>query len=243
MTTMILAPTRPGASAGPTLFQSSGGEIKLRGTYGTGFRAPSLFEIATNQSPFTGPPAQGFELAEEESEGYDLALSWAHDNGAFLELVYFDQKITDEIFFDFNSFGYLQETGDTESRGVEAGGEWPLASGLSVSGNYTYTDSRNIDGDPRPRRPEHMANAGITWTALANRLVLGLHARMSRDAVDVDGEALDDYEVVNINASFSVVDGLELYGRVENVTDEDYEEVPTFNTSGAAGYLGLRYSF
>lgn len=230
-------------ASGAYLIPIERGEIKLRGTYGTGFRAPSLFEIATNESPFTSPPAQGFELAEENSEGYDLAVSWAHDNGAYVELVYFDQKITNEILFDFNSSGYLQETGDTESSGVEAGGEWPLAPGLSMSGNYTYTDSRNIDGDPRPRRPEHMANAGITWTTLANRLVLGLHARLSHDAVDVDGTALDDYEVLSINASYSVVDGLELYGRVENLTDEDYEEVPTFNTSGAAGYLGLRYSF
>jgi vitamin B12 transporter len=30
---------------------------------------------------------------------------------------------------------------------------------------------------------------------------------------------------------------------VENVLDEDYEEIPTYNTSGAAAYAGLRYSF
>ena len=37
--------------------------------------------------------------------------------------------------------------------------------------------------------------------------------------------------------------GAEVYGRIENVTDEDYEEVPTYNTGGAAGYVGFRYSF
>ena len=229
--------------SGAWLIPVGDGEIKLRGTYGTGFRAPSLFEIANNASPFTDPPAQGFVPSQEESEGYDLAISWLGADGTYVEAVYFDQQITDEIFFDPVSSGFLQETGDTESTGVELFGEWPLPGALSLSANYTYTDSQGIDGDPRPRRPEHMANAGITWATMSERLVLGLHARLSRDAVDVDGTALDDYEVVNINASFSVVDGLELYGRVENVTDEDYEEVPTFNTSGAAGYLGLRYSF
>jgi len=229
--------------SGAWLVPVDGGEIKLRGTYGTGFRAPSLFEIGLNQSPFTEPPALGLELSQEESEGYDVAVSWAGANGTYLEAVYFDQQITDEIFFDPDSGGFLQKTGDTESTGVELFGEWPLPGALSLSANYTYTDSQDIDGDPRPRRPQHMANAGITWTTMSERLVLGLHARLFRDAEDVDGSALDDYEVLSINASYNVIDGLELYGRVENITDEDYEEVPTFNTSGAAGHLGLRYSF
>jgi vitamin B12 transporter len=40
-----------------------------------------------------------------------------------------------------------------------------------------------------------------------------------------------------------MVKGLHLFGRVENLTDEDYVEVPGFNSAGAAAYLGARYSF
>jgi vitamin B12 transporter len=229
--------------SGAYLIPVAGGEMKLRATYGTGFRAPSLFEVATNANAFTLPPAFGTELEEEESEGYDLGLSWTGTTGLYMELVYFDQTIDDEIFYDFNSFGYLQASGDTQSNGVELIGDWPLLEVLSISGNYTYTDSEDINGDKRARRPEHMANLGINWEAWANRLVLGINARLSRDAVDVDGTELDDYEVMDINATFIVGYGLEVYGRVENVLDEDYEEVPTYNTGGAAGYLGLRYSF
>lgn len=230
-------------ASGAYLVPMAAGEMKLRATYGTGFRAPSLSEVATNFSEWTAPPAFGYELSEEKSKGYDLAVSWAADSGAYLELVYFDQEISDEIVYDFNSFGYLQVDGDTESTGVELVGEMPLLERFFVSANYTYTDSQDVDGNPRARRPEHMANLGVTWSGLSGRLVLGLNARLSRDAVDIDGTAMDDYEVLDINASFLVGRGFSVYGRVENVTDEDYEEVPDYNTAGAAGYIGLRYTF
>jgi vitamin B12 transporter len=46
-----------------------------------------------------------------------------------------------------------------------------------------------------------------------------------------------------LTTSYQLSGNLQLYGRLENALDEDYEEVPTYNTSGAAGYAGLRYSF
>ncbi|MFT4518265.1 MAG: vitamin B12 transporter [Halioglobus sp.] len=229
--------------SGAYLIPVSDGEIKLRATYGTGFRAPSLNEIALNQSPYTGPPAFGLELSEENSEGFDLGVSYVADSGLYLEAVYFDQTITDEIFYDFNSYGYLQSDGDSDSTGIELIGELPLLEELFLTANYTYTDSQTLTGEQRPRRPEHTANAGLKVVAFNDTLVLAVNLRMSRDAVDVDGTELDNYEVVDFDASYTVTEGLDVYGRVENLFDEDYEEIPTYNTSGAAGYVGLRYSF
>ena len=230
-------------ASGAYLIQVANGEVKLRATYGTGFRAPSLDEIATNASPFTLPPAAGYDLSEEESDGYDLGISWVSDAGLYLEAVYFDQTISDEIIYDFNSFGYLQASGDTESSGVELIAEWPIMASLLLTGNYTYNDTENFDGDQRARRPEHLGNLGVRWSGIEDRLVLGINVRLSHDAQDIDGTELDDYELVDINASFLIGRGFEIYGRIENVLDEDYEEIPNYNTGGAAGYAGLRYAF
>lgn len=230
-------------ASGAYLIDIGAGELKIKATYGTGFRAPSLNEISTNASPYTLPPALGLELSEEESDGYDLGVSWASPSGFYLEAVYFDQTISDEIIYDFNSYGYLQANGDTESSGVELIGEWPVLDSLLLTGNYTYNDTENFDGDQRARRPEHLGNLGIRWSGLSDKLVLGLNVRLSHDSVDVDGSDMDDYELLDLNASFLIGKGLEVYGRIENVLDEDYEEIPTYNTSGAAGYAGLRYSF
>ena len=129
------------------------------------------------------------------------------------------------------------------SKGVELIAEWPLLDSLSLTGNYTYNDTEDAEGEDRIYRPEHLANLGLAWVGMDGRLSLGLNARLSHGAVDTIGEDTDDYEVVDINASFEVIEGLDIFGRVENLFDEDYQEIPTYNTSGAAAYAGVRYSF
>ena len=230
--------------SGAYLFGLNGGELKLKGAYGTGFRAPSLYEIAYNGGAFAYPPASETVLTEETSHGYDIGLSWHGDSGLLLEAVYFDQSIEDEIYFDLIDYsGYLQGSGETNSTGVELIGQITFIESLTLGANYTYNDTEDSTGEVRVRRPKHLANVSLNWQGLDNRLVLGLNVRGSYDAEDIDGTAMDDYEVVDINASFEILDGLQVYGRVENLFDEDYEEIPTYNTSGAAAYAGLRYAF
>jgi vitamin B12 transporter len=230
--------------SGAYVFDFSGGDLKLKSTYGTGFRAPSLSEIAYNAGSFAYPPASNVSLEEETSEGFDLGLSWYSDAGLYLEAVYFDQTVTDEIFFDLDTFsGYLQGSGDTDSTGLELIGEFQLFDSVVLTGNYTYNDTEDSSGQQRVRRPEHLANIGFTWQGMGDRLLFGMNVRGSYDSMANDGTGLDDYEVVDINASFEILKGLELYGRVENLLDEEYEEIITYTTSGTAGYVGVRYSF
>ncbi len=230
--------------SGAYLIAVGAGELKLKGAYGTGFRAPSLYEVAYNNGGFAYPPAADTRLREEQSRGYDLGLSWQAEDGLYLEAVYFDQQIEDEIYFDLANYsGYLQASGNTDSSGVELSADWPVLEQLSLSANYTFNNTETSDGSSRAYRPEHLANLGVNWRPLSGRLVLGLAWRLSQDAQDFDGTQLDDYQLLELNASYEVLAGLQIYGRVENALDEDYEEVPTYNTSGAAGYAGLRYSF
>jgi vitamin B12 transporter len=226
------------------LIDLASGELKFKGTYGTGFRAPSLYEIAYNGGAFSFPPASDVNLGEEESEGYDIGVVYAGASGLYLEANYFDQTINDEIYFDLDNFsGYLQGNGDSQSNGVELIAESPLPLNFSVAANYTYNDTETADGDTRIRRPEHLANLGLNWSGLNDQLILGLNVRLSRDALSSRGAELDDYEVLDFNASYEILDGLRVYGRVENLLNEDYQEVASYKTSGAAGYAGLRYQF
>lgn len=222
----------------------SRGELKLKATYGTGFRAPSLSEEAYNAGPFAFPPASLTDLQEEESEGYDFGLVWAADDGTYLEATYFSQSVSNEIFFDLASFsGYQQATGEIESRGLELVAMLPLGAGFSVGGNYTYNDTDKSGGGSRLRRPEHLANLNIQWSGLGERLSLAMQYRGSYEAIGAGDQPLDDFEVLTFNANWQATAQLSLYARAENLLDEDYEEVPGFNTAGAALYAGLRYSF
>jgi len=55
--------------------------------------------------------------------------------------------------------------------------------------------------------------------------------------------ALDDYAAIDVTASYDLSPALQIYGRLENLGDEDYQEVFGYNTSGRAGYLGVRFNF
>jgi len=220
------------------------GEFKLKATYGTGFRAPSLFELAYNAGPYGYPPAQGTELGAEESEGYDAGVGYFADSGWYLDVVYFDQKLDNEIYFDLVNFsGYLQGDGDSSSHGVEVITEVPIGDMLTITGNYTYTDTQDFDGEQRLRTPKHMGNIGIVVSPWHGRLQLGANYRVARGAADETTGSVDDYEVLDVSASYQVLDYLQLYGRVENATDENYQEIPDFRTPGAAGYAGVRLTF
>lgn len=230
--------------SGAWLFALDGGELKLRGSYGTGFRAPSLYEISYNGGAFAFPPAAGTGLDAEESVGYDAGLGWYTASGWLLEAVYFDQRVEDEIFFDLVNFsGYLQGDGESRSRGVELITEVPLGVAFTLTGNYTYNETEDAAGAQRLRVPEQLANLGLRFSPHGGRFSLYLHLRLVRDIADELGAAIEDYEVLDLGGEYRLRDDFSLYGRVENLTDRDYLEVPSYNTPGAAAYAGLRYTF
>jgi vitamin B12 transporter len=54
---------------------------------------------------------------------------------------------------------------------------------------------------------------------------------------------LGEFTLVNLGADFSLNERAQLYGRVENLFDEDYEEVFSYRTAGRAGFAGVRLKF
>jgi len=219
------------------------GEVKLKATYGTGFRAPSLYEISYNNGPFAAPPASLTALLEESTEGFDLGFAYYGNNGTFIEMVYFDQEIKDLIDFDLIAYsGYVQRSGDSSSTGVELSGNVPLADTWFLTGNYTYNEAKDPDGQQRLRSPKHLVNLGVSYRPHGT-LSINLNLRGSYDAVDGLGVKIDDYEVVDLSARYQLMNSIELFGRLENLLGQDYEEVPTYNTSGIGGYAGVRFSF
>jgi len=224
--------------------RADGGVLKYRLSYGTGFRAPSLYEIAYNEGPFAFPPASSTTLRDETSRGYDVGAEYDAAGGLHLEATYFEQKIADEIYFDLGGFtGYLQGSGTSASKGVELGAAAPLAAHWQWLANWTYNDTEDAAGDPRLRRPKNYGNLGILWSGRDARLRVVANYRISRDAVDVGGVALDDYGVLDVSAAYAVGKTLEVFARLENATDERYQELIGYNTPGRSLYAGARLKF
>jgi vitamin B12 transporter len=217
--------------------------LKYRASVGTGFRAPSLYEVAYNAGPFAFPPAAGFVLKEETSEGYDLGIEYGAATGLRLELTYFDQKIEDEIFFDTGFSGYLQSPGQSTSKGIEIAADVPLGASWNLTANWTNNDTEDSTNQQRIQRPKNLANIGLAYRPGEGRFRLIANYRLSKDSVDVGGVALEDYEVLDLGATFDLTDTWELRARIENATDESYQEVSGYNTPGRAAYASVRMRF
>lgn len=240
-----------GRATAAYLFRLGEGETsKLHASYGTGFRAPSLFEQATNLSSALPP------LHEEESRAFDIGFNQTFWGEALnLDVTYFDQTIENEIRFDNVGFtGYFQSQGSSRSRGVEVFAvverrvERSWLSSWRLQSAYTYTDAMvhspdPEDGLPRVRRPRHMSASALTLGFWRDRADLTFSVRTAARAEDGFREfrvPLDDYAVLGVNARWRVTPRVEFYATGVNIANEQYEEISGYATSDAALYVGLR---
>jgi vitamin B12 transporter len=226
-------------------------EIKLRSAYGTGFRAPSLFEIEYNRGPYAYAPAATTALQEETTKGYEIALEYSTKQGSRFEAIYFDQSIEDSIFFDLAGYsGYLQDLGQSSSEGVELIADVKVNEALRLNLNYTYNQTKDTAGEQRLRRPKNMANIGFDYQI--DKLTLSANLRLVQDFVDLVldettfesvARPLDNYEVIDISARYRVNTRLTIFARVENLFDKSYQDLAAFNTAGDTPHIGLKYQF
>ena len=228
------------------LFALDTSVIKLKGSYGSGFRAPSLFEINYNAGPFAFPPAAGLLLSEEQSAGFEYGIEY-RTGPIRLEVVRFDQEVEDALFFDLAGFsGYLQDSGTSTSDGIEFSGTIKVSEFLNFSTNYTHNETERPNDMQRLRRPEQLANFGINFTSSSEKFRLSAFYRVSRDSVDEQFGSrvdLDDFEVLDISASYRVSENILLYARLENALNETYQEVLDFISPDRASYIGIRLNF
>lgn len=219
-----------------------GNEVKLKASYGTGFRAPSIYEEYNNE--VFGPEDMS-ELHEESSAGFDLGAEFYGAGGVHLEAIYFNQMVEDEIYYDLiNYTGYLQDEGENESNGVELIASVPLNDNWSYTFNYTYTDSKESDDARRSRVPRHGVNFTLAGDMLQERLNLAFHLLSKSDMVDAaSATTMDDYVILSANLSYTVSPGFDLYVRAENITDQEYQSVPNYYAAEASVYGGVKLHF
>lgn len=216
-------------------------ELKLKASYGTGFRAPSVYEEYQN----TFGPVDMPELHEESTRGFDIGVEFFGQDNFHLQALYFQQQVEDEIYYDMiNYTGYLQGDGESESSGVELIAEIPLNARWSYTFNYTYTESENNDGSVRSRQPKNSGKLGLLARLLDERLTLAMHLRANADIYDAaTAEWQDNYQVLDANIRFAVMEYLHVFLQLENILDEEYESVPGYYATEASAYGGVRFRF
>lgn len=215
------------------------GVLKLRASAGNGFRAPSLYEVTTNRNAMVLMP----ELKEESSSGYDLGLEYYRDSGLSAQLTWFEQSIDDEIIYDMQNWtGYLQADGRSHSKGAELQFSLPVSTWAQLDTVFTRNLTQTALDLTRIHRPGKIANVSL-YLYPVESLMLLLNNRWESDVLDVARQPMDSYQVLDLSATFTLLPGWDVFGRVENALDEEYQEVSGYYTSRRAGYIGTRFSF
>lgn len=240
-------------SVGASLHVAAG--TRLHGSIGRGVTNPTFVEqFGFFPGSFVGNPDLKPERIFEWDVGVEQRL---FDDRLVLDVTYFRGKLTDEIVFGFDPVAMLPTSvnapGKSRRQGVEVSATLRPVEPLAITATYTYTDAEDgLSGQPEVRRPRHQGSLDATLSLLGGRASLSLGATYTGRQKDFDFTtgsfpapltALDDFVLVNLAASYRVSERVELFARVENLTDTDYEEVFKFSTQGITAFAGLRLSF
>ncbi len=212
---------------------------RLKGSIGTGFKAPSLYQLYGQLPPYN---VGNENLKPEESLSWDLGIEQSLLNSSFIiSLTYFHNDIDDYIDYDYSD-GYVNVEGLT-TQGIESTIEWYPSDIFDTQINYTYTDSENKeDGSRLLRRPLHKGSFNLNLYPL-DAVKLSLSAVYVGERDDTGSRILDAYTLVNLATSYQINDNFKIFGRVDNLFDKDYEEVSGYGTAGLSGYAGIKLSF
>jgi vitamin B12 transporter len=224
----------------------------VRATYGEGFKAPTLFQLFSDFG--------NEDLAPERADAWDAGIE-QHllDEALVLSATYFNRNTRSMI--DFVScfpavdprcatrpFGFYDNVEKTEVEGYELGLAAHLGERLRFDVNYTSMDATNRGGTnfglELARRPDETLNGELTydWAVGLTTTVAVTHAGSSFD--DAANTVVNDaYTVVDLRAAFALRDNFEIYGRLENAFDEEYETIARYGTPGRGFFVGVRQTF
>lgn len=214
--------------------------VRLRGSYGTGFRAPSYFELfgAIPAFDFAGNP----NLREERSRGWDVGVEWQPCEGLLFDVTWFHNRIEDLIDFKPVNIGRVT------TRGIEvsAGGRL-VEDHITWRGSYTWLEANDDTSNIRlVRRARHRVSLDLQ-SELTDRVLVGVGGTCVSGVVDNDfsvfpaaRRSLDEIILLRSYCRYRVSDDVSLHARVENLLDCDYEEVANFPGRGLGVFGGVQ---
>jgi len=238
-------------------FLVPGTETKLKASYGTGFKAPTLSQLHSDFPPqfFSNP-----NLQPEESKGWDAGFEQPFVNDRVrVGATYFHIDITNLIQtaaipgqFAVTPFGPAAiETsvniGQATTSGVEAFASFIVTERLKLRTDYTYTKA--IDdgsGFELLRRPRNKVSLTAAWTPI-DPLTLSATVLHVSNWADIDRETFapiqaDGYTVVNLAANYAVDQNVTVFGRIDNLFDQHYQNPSGFERPGIGVFGGVRVS-
>jgi outer membrane cobalamin receptor len=238
--------------------------LKTFGSVGTGFRAPSLYE---RFSSFGDP-----DLEPQESVGYEVGLearpwSWLTLGATWYRtdydqlIVYYTPFEPGAVPLPNTASGYRNAGPDNWVWGIDA-----FLRVAPVDSPWEFTLRHNpqrsqqtlANGTTRPmsRVPDKLIDASATYRWSMAWLTVGARHVGERYTLTFSDTAFttpvgtfylptfqDSYTTAYLAGGWEFLPGWEAYGRIENITDADYEEASGFTSLRPSVFLGVNASF
>ncbi len=218
-----------------SLYRLGSAKTALRAAYGTGFKAPSSDQLFNSQYG-----AQ--DLNPEKSEGWEIGLEQPFSaNHSLIGASFFKKDY--ENFIGYISDSYMN-IDTAETKGFEVYASTHPLDTLLLNAGYSYLDNDSRDKSFLLRRPWHKVDFDLNYKA-TDTLNLNLYVGFIDKRLD-SGKVLDPYTLMNLAVRYQAAKKVELYGRIENLLDIDYEtaydgfNASGYNTPGISAYAGIK---
>lgn len=223
-----------------------GAGFSLNGSWGQGFKTPTISELACD---FCFPAGPATNLRPEHAEGWDIGLKWRSPDHRFSASVTgYRLAVRDQINFTFDplTFAFRYNNIDrTLSRGAEVEATAELGQGFSVSGNYSYTDALDAStGLPLLRVPRDQGSASLIWSNAQAHAAVSLRAEGPQaDAGDFATETRKRFVTADFAGGWKLNDKVEATLRVVNLGDAHWQEALGYGEPRRSAYVGLRLRY
>ena len=166
-----------------------------------------------------------------------------------LDYTYFNNEFEELIDFDPDTFRSVN-VAKAEAHGYE----WTVSIVPAATFRADLGFTRTVIEDKSTgrsllRRPENKFSVNLAYRPVES-LRFGLHEVHVGERRDLDFSmfpakrvTLEAYTLVTLTAAWEILDGVRLFGRVENLLDEEYEEAFGFGSRGQAFFAGARATF
>ncbi len=215
---------------------------RLKASYGTGFKAPSLSQLFD-------PSSGNRDLMPEKSKGWDVGF----EQSLFGEKVKFGSTVFRNYITNLIGFGpsplfATLNVGKARTEGVENTitlrpiEDWTI----NFAHSYTLTENRKKDTELL-RRPKNQFNVGTTYQ-VNEQADVGANVRYAGSRRDVYWSnsvltSIPAFTVLDLNANYKLNPNATIYARLDNVLDKRYEEISGYGQPGRGLYVGVKAGF
>ncbi|MGB5238049.1 MAG: TonB-dependent receptor, partial [Flavobacteriaceae bacterium] len=216
------------------VFSLNKGYLKAFTSYATSYITPSLTQLF---GEFGANP----DLEPETNRTIEAGLEYKLDNGLRTNLVYFNRKEENFVFFDNVSFQYSNAEEIIDVQGVEFEINWQAIDALRFNANYTFTERK---GDNAIRIPKHRVNASMGYNFTHHTVATATYSytgeRTDTDFNSFNDVILDPYSLFGLGIAHKILDNrLRLFFNIENLFNTEFTEVIGFSTRGR----NIRFGF